>query len=285
MRLLADCGSTSCKWVAEYPAKRFSGPGINPSVMSPRELGDAFKNNETLFTDLPRETVRQVNFFGTGCLDARTKGIVADWLKSVFPQAQIFVESDLRGACMAVHEEGRQTAVGILGTGSAAAGFDGQTVTRLTPSLGYLLADEGGGSDIGRRILTAYLYGEMPAELAARFEELFPQTTPAGVIEAFYGNTAGSAFLARHTQVAVEYATHPFIRQLLTDAFSVFIQRHLQPLRHAGYTHVGIVGSVGYGFREHLEPLLEQAGFASSVIIRDPLDRLPAKVWGTGAGD
>lgn len=280
MRILSDCGSTSCKWVVEGREDRITGPGINPSVMSETERNAAFGANEGLFAAFPKNGVTQVDFFGTGCLDARTKGIVADWLRTLFPQARVRVESDLFGACLAVHTPGQRTAVGILGTGSAAAGFDGTDIVRLTPSLGYLLADEGAGSDIGRRLLTAYLYGEMPAELAARFEQLFPDNTrPEKVIETFYGPGVGSAFLAGHTRLAAEFPEHPFVQTLLWDAFGSFIKRHLTPLLLAGYTQAGLVGSVAFGFRKQLEPMLRGSGFAGVHIVQDPLDSLPGKVW------
>ena len=279
MRILSDCGSTSCKWVIEGRGDRFDGPGINPSVMSAEARAATLEANGRLFAGFPAGEVERVDFFGTGCLDTRTKAIVAGWLRTLFPRADIRVESDLYGACLAVYE-GRETAVGILGTGSAAAGFDGLDIVRLTPSLGYRLADEGAGSDIGRRMLTAYLYGEMPEELSAAFGVLFPGTEPGSVIETFYGGQAGSAYLARYTRIASDHAGHPFIRQAVSEAFDGFIRRHMQPLLRKGYTHAGIVGSVGYGFRTLLEPLLREAGFVSVKIVRDPLDILPQKIWG-----
>lgn len=280
MRILSDCGSTSCKWVIENRGERITGPGINPSVMSETERRHAFEGNERLFADFPKAEVTRVDFFGTGCLDARTKAIVGDWLKILFPNAAIQVESDLFGACLAVYTQGQRTAVGILGTGSAAAGFDGTHIVRLTPSLGYLLADEGAGSDIGRRILTAYLYHEMPPEIAARFEALFPDNTqPEKVIQTFYGDSVGSAYLARHTQLAAEFAEHSFMQALLDEAFQSFIRRHMKPLLLAGYTQAGLVGSVASGFRSRLTPLLLQAGFEGVHIVQDPLDALPQKVW------
>lgn len=282
MRILSDCGSTSCKWVIEGREERITGPGINPSVMSEAERRAAMDANERLFDAFPKNGVTHVHFFGTGCLDARTKAIVGGWLRSLFPQAKIQVESDLFGACLAVHAPGQQTAVGILGTGSAAAGFNGTEIVRLTPSLGYLLADEGAGSDIGRRLLTAYLYHEMPPELATRFEALFPENTqPEKVIHTFYGDGVGSAYLAQHTQLAAEFSEHAFVTRLLDDAFGNFIQRHLKPLLQGGYAQAGLVGSVAFGFRRQLEPLLLRAGFSAVHIVRDPLDTLPGKVWGT----
>lgn len=278
MRIIADCGSTSCKWIIEGKQNRLSGAGINASVMSPAELALGFETNQKLFEQASME-VSQVNFYGAGCINEVSNAIVADWLCGVFPHAKVFVESDLFGACLAVHSEGRKVATGILGTGSAAAGFDGKDVIRLTPSLGYQLADEGAGSDIGRRLLLAYLYGELPKDLFDAFYARFPETETNWVIDKVYTQQVGSAFLAKHTQLAVDYPEHEFIHNLVSEAFSNFIQRHMKPLLHQGYTHAGMVGSVAYGFQNILRDLLLDAGFESANIVRDPLDTLPLKVW------
>lgn len=279
MRIIADCGSTSCKWILEGTENRLTGPGINPSVMSPQELSAGLAGNQLLFGEIDALQVTQVNFYGTGCLSEKTNAVIADWLKTLFPQAQIAVESDLYGACLAVYDGTNPVAVGILGTGSAATGFDGKDITRLTPSLGYQLADEGAGSDIGRRLLTAFLYGEMPKELADAFYARFPETEATWVINNVYAQQAGSAFLAQHTKLAVDYPEHPFIRKVVSDAFSVFIRRHFLPLLNANFRQAGIIGSVGFGFKDILENMLKEAGFESVKIIRDPLDSLPEKVW------
>lgn len=279
MRIIADCGSTSCKWIIEGNENRLIGQGINPSVMSPKELNAGFESNQKLFTHVPSEWIQEVRFYGTGCINEKSRSIIGEWLGNIFPNAEIIVDSDLFGACLAVHTEAQKVAVGILGTGSAAAGFDGTDIARLTPSLGYQLADEGAGSDIGRRLLLAFLYGELPKELFDAFYARFPDTETNYVINKVYTQQAGSAFLAQHTQLAVDYPEHAFIRQIVSEAFSIFIRRHLKPLLNAGYDHAGIIGSVGFGFKNILEPMLLETGFKSANIVRDPLDSLPSKVW------
>lgn len=277
MRILADCGSTSCKWVLEGQAEPFSGPGINPSVMSDHELKSGFEQNGILFSSVEKEKVSEVYFFGAGCLNTQVNKKVNDWLRTLFPNASLHVESDLYGACLAVYQNA-PTATGILGTGSAAAGFNGNTITRLTPSLGYQLADEGAGSYIGRQLLLAYLYAELPKDLSDAFYMRFPETETDWVIQKVYTEQAGSAFLAKYTQLAIDFAEHPYIRETLSDAFSLFIRRHFKPLLSAGFEHAGIIGSVGFGFQDVLKPLLLQAGFKSVTFEQNTLHSLQKKM-------
>jgi N-acetylglucosamine kinase-like BadF-type ATPase len=60
----------------------------------------------------------------------------------------------------------------ILGTGSHAAVFDGTKIIRQASSLGYLLGDEGGGSDIGKELIKAYFYQQLPPKIAADMETM-----------------------------------------------------------------------------------------------------------------
>jgi hypothetical protein len=169
--------------------------------------------------------------------------------------------------------------VGILGTGSAAAGFNGKEILRCTPSLGYVLGDEGAGSSLGRKLLTAYLYNELPTDLKNAFETLFPGTTSESVSETFYGPQASGGKLAAYTEVAVQYPSHPFIQAILRNNFDEFIRRHLFPLHKKGYLQAGLIGSVAFGFQTLLSEMLKEAGFKKVVFVKDPIDSLPRQIW------
>jgi N-acetylglucosamine kinase-like BadF-type ATPase len=278
MRLIADCGSTSCKWINDINSCLLTGPGINPTVMKEEDFRHRISLNENLWKAGEREAVSQVDFFGAGCTLPSAVTRMKEALQKCFPHALIRVESDLMAACLAGYA-GKPTAVGILGTGSAVAGFDGRNMIRSTPSLGYVLGDEGAGSTIGRRMLTAYLYGELPQDLHQQFEKLFPETTVDSVLSTFYGPQASGGMLAAYAGLAVVNKNHSYIIQILTPLFEDFISRHLMPLRNAGYEKVAIIGSVGYGFSELLRSLLQKAGFTEILFFKDPMERLPAIIW------
>jgi glucosamine kinase len=278
MRLIADCGSTSCKWINDVNSSLRTGPGINPTVMKEEDFRQRISQNEDLWSAEERASVSRVDFFGAGCTLPSAASRIKEALQKSFPNAQIQVESDLMAACLAGYS-GKPTAVGILGTGSAAAGFDGRNIFRATPSLGYVLADEGAGSAIGRKMLTAYLYGELPQDLHQQFEKLFPETTVDSVLGTFYGPQASGGMLATYAGLAAENNKDPFVVGTLSPLFADFISRHLMPLLKAGYEKVAIIGSVGYGFSELLRGLLQKAGFTEILFFKDPMERLPDIIW------
>ena len=93
-------------------------------------------------------------------------------MKFSFPDAQIEVTHDLIAAARALcgHDPGIAC---ILGTGSNSCLFDGEKITANIPSLGYVLADEGGGTFLGKKLIADYLRRGMPSKLEQKMDKKF----------------------------------------------------------------------------------------------------------------
>ncbi|MGA9650497.1 MAG: N-acetylglucosamine kinase, partial [Pedobacter sp.] len=89
-----------------------------------------------------------VYYYGAGCSTPANKKIVADAMKQVFVNAEIFVGHDLLASCRALlgNEPGF---AGILGTGTNSCLYDGTDITMNIDSLCYFLGDVCSGSYIG----------------------------------------------------------------------------------------------------------------------------------------
>lgn len=87
---------------------------------------------------------------------------------TLFSRAFVHVELDLLGAARGLlgHSDGF---VGILGTGANSGLFVGGKIVQNIDSLGYILGDEGSGCYIGKQLLSTYLRGYLPADLAKLF--------------------------------------------------------------------------------------------------------------------
>ena len=57
----------------------------------------------------------------------------------------------------------------IMGTGSNSCYYDGKDVAKNIFSLGYLLGDEVGGCNLGKKLIRDYLRGVLPQELREDF--------------------------------------------------------------------------------------------------------------------
>jgi N-acetylglucosamine kinase-like BadF-type ATPase len=215
--------------------------------------------------------VTQLHFYGSGCLKPEGAAIVHHFLRSLF-EADIFVYSDLEGAAISTLGN-RPGIAAILGTGSSAALWDGSSISKTSPSLGYILGDEGSGTDIAKHLLQDILYKEVEEEIRLRFFEKY-NTSPAEIISRLYSHPEPAAYLAGYCRFLSENIAHPYCIQLLQKRFAAFIQKHLIPLGKEHTSTVGFNGGIAYAFQEVLKTALREAGFIDISFLKTPIEAL-----------
>jgi glucosamine kinase len=266
--LVGDIGSTkSTWWFHAMTDREIHLKGYNPIAHSEKQGAALF---ESLKAELKDTTVSAVWYYGTGVINETIEEQVRQQLSAVFPGSQLHVSSDLVGAALAA--SGKQAgAIAILGTGSHAAIWDGSAITGQAVSLGYILGDEGSGCDIGKSLIQAYFYQELPPAIHAEMEKLFPQGR-AGFFEAFKNSESPNSFLAEYAGVAVRHKDDPWIKNLIASRFKLFVQRHLIPLSPLSPIHV--IGSIGFIFADLLREEFSRAGFSAGHFIQNPSRQL-----------
>jgi N-acetylglucosamine kinase-like BadF-type ATPase len=275
MIVVADSGSTKTDWVFIHPDGRqqlLASAGFNP-VLHDRatireELAVAFAPLSFL------DQVEKVFFYGSGCWDAKRAAVIVDAIRPYFSSAEILVEHDLLGAARATC--GVQPGIAcILGTGSNSCLFDGNDITDNVTNLGYLLGDEGSGTHMGKRIIRAYFYREMPADLMRDMQEQFPGGK-TDILDKIYESGKPNVVLASFASWIGERIEHPFIQKLVKTSFGEFLDRHV--LKYEGHQHLPIhfVGSLAYHFREQLLECCQARNLQPGRIIPKPVDELVA---------
>ena len=174
MLLLADSGSTKVDWCCmdkQGNQLRFRSVGMNPYNITKENLHNEIKTN--VVPNLLNNDIEEMFFYGSGCSTLQKK----EEMKQIFGQylcnCIIHIEDDLLGAARATcgHESG---VAAILGTGSNSCLYDGERITENLPSLGYVLCDEGAGTNIGKLVLRNYLRGQFPKNLELEFRNENP---------------------------------------------------------------------------------------------------------------
>lgn len=266
--LIGDIGSTkSTWWFRTDKDHELHLQGFNPVAHAPAQ-------GKALFEQLRSETsgidFEAVWYYGAGIIDHHTRGIVQESGLHYFPEVTFHIQSDLTGAAVAAcgHDEG---VLIILGTGSHAAIWDGHKITRQATSLGYILGDEGGGCDIGKALLQAYFYQEMPEVIAAEITALLPDGRTQ-MLQELQHSEVPNQYLASFAKVAVSFQQHEWIKALVADRIRLFIDRHLLPLKPEHDIH--IVGSIGCIFAGLIGHELSLHRLSVGVLIRDPSRRL-----------
>ncbi|MCY7327584.1 MAG: hypothetical protein LH618_03450 [Saprospiraceae bacterium] len=269
MTIIADCGSTKCDWLLTRGGRDQqleNTVGFSPFFHTTAEIAEILTTQ--LLPKVKAAEVTAVFFYGTGVHDEHRAGIVAAAIRGVFPNAKVEVEHDLLAAARATcgHNPGIAC---ILGTGSNSCYYDGTQILDNVPSLGWLLGDEGSGTHLGKALLRAKFYRELPADLNLAFDEAHPEGQDA-IKDKVYEKGANS-YLATFTRFLGDNLSHPFIQYLVAGCLNQFLDRHV--LKYSGHKQVPVhfVGSIAHHFREVLAKSMDERHLKLGIVVRKPI--------------
>ena len=271
MIVVADSGSSKAHWIITKPngdTVEFTTIGLNPFHSDPSKYSDILSLDFP--KDLNPKEVRKVFFYGSGCASEQMEKKVKGGLSIFFTNANIDVYSDILGAARALFAKESGIIV-ILGTGASVGYYNGQIVDRKTPSLGYSIGDEGSGAYLGKELIRMWQYGDLSVELSEKLTKYCPHNLTS-ILEKIYKEPFAGQFLASFVPFLVNNFHHPQTVQLVDLAFENLVVRHL--LKYPNYTsiRVGVVGSVGYLFRERLQMAIQKHGGAIHSIVQFPIN-------------
>ncbi len=272
VQLIADCGSTKCDWLvdaADSQVEVLETTGFSPFFHTSAEIEHILRSE--LLPQLGENPVTAVWFYGTGVHDDYRGGIVGEALQTIFPKAAVSVEHDLLAAARAACGHSAGIAC-ILGTGSNSCLYDGQRIVDNVPSLGWLLGDEGSGTYLGRALLRAWFYRELPPELAEAFTAAFPES-PNRIKDRVYAK-GGNAYVAGFSGFLGDHTSHAYVQAMLWQAFDAFLDAHVA--KYAGHRDLPIhfVGSIAYHYQKELAACLRQRGLHLGAVIQKPIRAL-----------
>ena len=270
MIIIADCGSTKCDWLLVRGGRDQqleNTVGFSPFFHGTAEIKSILETQ--LLSKLDPKEVSEVYFYGTGVHDEHRAEIVAAAIRAVFPNAQkVEVEHDLLAAARATCGHSAGVAC-ILGTGSNSCYYDGNKILDNVPSLGWLLGDEGSGTHLGKALLRAKFYRELPTDLNSAFDVAYPEGTDA-IKDRVYEKGA-NAYLATFTRFLGDHMKHPFVQDLVATSLGEFLDR--QAGKYSGVQHVPVhfVGSIAHHFQDVLVRCMEERKLKLGIVIRKPI--------------
>jgi N-acetylglucosamine kinase-like BadF-type ATPase len=273
MILIADSGSTKTDWRLIDDKKeihQFASQGINPYFISSDEISLIIQNELLSQIQFPIfDSPLSVFFYGAGCGSESKKEIVRIALLKSFPNATIEVYSDMLGAARSLCGVNPGIAA-ILGTGANTCYYDGTNITESTPSLGYVLGDEGSGAHIGKTFVQAYLNKEMPEALSNRFYERFHMGKEE-ILDAIYKQAKPNRFLASFSKFIYQNLKEQFVVDLVADCFGQFFDKHI--CKYSKYKEVKLscVGSVAFYYSNILRAVAINKGVNIETIIETPI--------------
>ena len=272
-KIIIDAGATKTAFAVVRDGIvlcEHTGKGINPNYTSDKDI---FQVMETFVrSESEYATADEVFYYGAGCASLENAGRMGCLLQSFFPESKIHVYSDLMAVCHAL-SRGRRSIVGILGTGAATCLFDGIVMESLAPSLGYMLGDEGSGTNLGKRLLTAYLRGQLSPELESMLLKIY-NVSFSDVIHCLYREPEPNRFMASFAPFVRNHLDDPLVRKLAIDAFRDFFSIQKSYYEEAKTLEWNLSGSVAYHFQEIVREAADHEHCRVGEIIEAPLPLL-----------
>lgn len=271
MILIADSGSTKTEWLLvgkEGVERSFRTAGLNPYLLSEDEIRRLLTRE--VLEELPVESMTEIFFYGAGCVGRPAEMLCAQ-LRRVIGVDTVEVHSDLLGAARALCGDAPGI-VAILGTGSNSGLYDGRTLTRSVPSLGYLLGDEGSGSDLGKHFLSDAMKGLLPESVAKPFFDRYP-LSQGELLESVYRRPFPNRFMAHFAPFLHEHLGDDYVRQLVAGCFEAFFRRNILAYPYTKFP-VHFVGSVAYYFAEVLREVARSLSVEVATILPSPGEAL-----------
>ncbi|RYY30089.1 MAG: N-acetylglucosamine kinase [Sphingobacteriaceae bacterium] len=273
MILVADSGSTKTDWILATPNQadlKFTTAGINPFFLSDKEIFKIIHKQENLVAEA--EKVTEVYFFGAGCSSPDKREIVSNVLSQIFKQAYVSVDSDLLGSAYATCGEESGLCC-ILGTGSNITYFDGESIFDGKHGLGYILGDEGSGSSFGKKLLTDYLYGNMPKEESSLFSQKYSVNRET-IITNVYHKPRANFYLASFAAFLSDIKSSDYCQKLVTQGLTEFVETNITT--HQGYQNLKchFVGSIAWNLKAELQEICASHQVDVGKIMNHPIQHL-----------
>ena len=263
MILIAESGSTKTDWRLLHNDESVTSIrtiGLNPFIVNQQTVIDTLKSIK-----IPFEEVSQLYFYGAGCDGKEKTGWLANILATFFVNTNIHVHSDLLASARALLGTSKGV-IGILGTGSNVAYFDGTNIKPYTTSLGYLLGDEGSGNFLGKIFLIHYMTDKLDDEIVAAVD-----ADKRTILNELYAHSFPNRYLASYSKIISNHKEHPQIKSIIRENFEAFITTSLLPF---SIKSISFTGSVAHFFSDELKYCCARHNVSVVNVIEKPISQL-----------
>jgi N-acetylglucosamine kinase-like BadF-type ATPase len=273
MILIADSGSTKTDWriISDIgEEKEIHTTGINPQYLNTNQIYSIISAG--ILPQLHDEVPSEIYYYGAGCSSADRNGVVEEALHRAFPASDLHVDHDLLAAARALC--GNEPGIAcILGTGSNSCQYDGEKIIDNIPSLGFLMGDEGSGAYLGKLLIRAYLYRELPYTLVQSLKNKYNLSKDV-VLDSVYNAEMPGTYLATFARFLNENRAHPVIHDLIFRNFELFFRRHLSKYEGFNTLPISFVGSIAFHFSDVLREVAAKFNTRIGKILQSPCEGL-----------
>lgn len=272
MILILECGSTKSDWVMIGNQEKrisFSDHGINPSTLSKEDVELYIRAGSERLPDTSK--ISKIYHYGAGVSGEQQQDLLKSIYSTYFPNAVLSIEGDMLAAVRATLGD-KKGIVCILGTGSNSCYFDGRAITANYQGFGYMIGDEGGGVDIGTRMIKLYYSDSLPTNLSKELDDELSDRS--AFVKKLYSHEKPNRYLATFCPFAGRHQQTPVIRAEIQESFQALIKNYLSKYPENDKHPINFVGSISEHFREILIESLESQGLTPGKFMTRPITEL-----------
>lgn len=245
--------------------------GLNPFFNDQKDIQSALHKCSILINYA--ETIKKIYVFAAGASSEHKGSELSSALQQFFKYSHIKVRDDMYGAALAAcfNEKG---IVGILGSGSNCAYFDGKELEPNNFGLGYILGDEGSSNHFGRTLLKDYLEQNLPESLRLDFEERYSTERPQ-ILERVYRRPEVQGYLSSFLDFLIDNRDEEYVKQMVDESFNSYFKTYLLPIvKQNSGVPVHLVGSVAGTFPDRLRAVALKHEIKITSITKEPIYNL-----------
>lgn len=256
--IIVDSGSSRTRWFHYQNGEinQWETEGLNTYHYSHEDRVKLFWDIDDQFEG----SADAIYIYGAGYYDEFNKEMLEEELDMGFgPDTTFEISDDLTGAARALLGNSSGLAV-ILGTGSNSGFYDGKDIIDRQVSLGFMIGDEGSGSDIGVHLIRDYFYGNMPEHVSSNMEQQFNMDRTDVLRNLHLGR--GKRYTAKFAEITSKLSSDEYITDLLTQRFRLFVEQHMMRFSQKDeMIPVALTGSFGVAHKALLNKVLREYGF------------------------
>lgn len=271
MKIIVEAGATKSDWRlisgnGSMEQHLFQGMNVSTIAMDRniQTLSDAIK-------ELGIKRLKGFYLYVAGIVTPDVQTLLEARIRDLVNVDEVEIHDDLVAAARAACGKTPGIAA-IIGTGSNACFWDGDSVSFRVRSGGYIIGDEGGGAALGKAFLADFIKGLVPQDVADDFASRF-DSSYEGIVASVYRSPAPAGYLGSLAPFILSHYSDPYVKQLVDGNFRAFITRSL--LRYdVEHYPVGVVGGFGTACSDIFSGLCAGYGIRISGFEAEPINGL-----------
>ena len=263
---LFEAGGTKTSLVYRKEGKKTE---VQLPAFNPNRSADSFI--EALKSSVHIEEDANVYFYGSGLsLDVNRQLVESFFDRESIKKLNIY--DDILGAARAAFKN-NPGIICIMGTGGLAAYYDGKQIVKRRGGYGYLIDDLGGGFELGRRIISAWLKGDLDRETEQLIEQDLELSKDAVTYEIYHqGRVQIISEVARTLSPDMPDEN---LQKIIKQYFVDFMYENVQPLsREYQMENISVVGGLGTAFYRTVREVAKSNKLVLEQCIQNPVQRL-----------